>query len=148
MSKKVEDGATVKITYVGTFDDGFVFDSTEKHGGKPLEFIVGKGSVIKGMEEAVIGMEVGEEKEIKIEPKDAYGERDENNVQTIPRDQFPKDQEPKPGMIIELRSKHGDHFHRIMAEIVEVKDDVVKIDMNHPMAGKILNFKIKVTEIN
>ncbi len=138
----------VKVEYEGSFDDGEVFDSTQQHGGKPLEFQVGKHQVVPGFENAVIGKELNEEFKIRLEPKDAYGEYHEEGVQNIPRTQFPPDMIPKIGMIIELQQQHGEHTHPIPAKITQVNEKEVTLDLNHPMAGKTLNFKMKIVGIN
>ncbi|MHA1209372.1 MAG: FKBP-type peptidyl-prolyl cis-trans isomerase [Candidatus Freyarchaeota archaeon] len=137
----VKKGDRVKVEYIGMFDDGTVFDSSE--GKSPLEFEAGSGQIIKGFDEAVIGMEKGEEKEFKIEPKDAYGERNPELVRKIPRDQLPP--EAQAGMLLMLRTPDG---MQIPAEITEVTDEEVTIDLNHPLAGKNLNFKIKIVDIS
>ena len=137
----VKKGDRVKVEYIGMFDDGTVFDSSE--GKSPLEFEAGSGQIIKGFDEAVIGMEKGEEKEFKIEPKDAYGERNPELVRKIPRDQLPP--EAQAGMLLMLRTPDG---MQIPAEITEVTDEEVTIDLNHPLAGKTLNFKIKIVDIS
>ncbi|MEX2705385.1 MAG: peptidylprolyl isomerase [Candidatus Freyrarchaeum guaymaensis] len=137
----VKKGDRVKVEYIGMFDDGTVFDSSE--GKSPLEFEAGSGQIIKGFDEAVIGMKKGEEKEFKIEPKDAYGERNPELVRKIPRDQLPP--EAQAGMLLMLRTPDG---MQIPAEITEVTDEEVTIDLNHPLAGKTLNFKIKIVDIS
>ncbi|MHA1362598.1 MAG: FKBP-type peptidyl-prolyl cis-trans isomerase [Candidatus Freyarchaeota archaeon] len=137
----VKKGDRVKVEYIGMFDDGTVFDSSE--GKSPLEFEAGSGQIIKGFDEAVIGMEKGEEKEFKIEPKNAYGERNPELVRKIPRDQLPP--EAQAGMLLMLRTPDG---MQIPAEITEVTDEEVTIDLNHPLAGKNLNFKIKIVDIS
>jgi len=137
-------GDKVKVEYTGTYEDGEVFDSSEKH-GKPLEFEVGAGQMIKGFDEAVLGMEKDEEKEITLEPKDAYGDADPKMFQKFPRENFPEGREPKTGMILMLRAQEG---QQMMAMISEVNDKEITLDLNHPMAGKTLNFKIKVVQIN
>lgn len=139
----VEKGNKIKVEYTGTFDNGDVFDSSEKH-GQPLEFEVGAGMVIKGFDEAVIGMEVGDEKEVKIEAKDAYGEPNDQLKQTVPKDQLPKDQEPQVGMVLGIATPDGRQFP---AKIIEVNDDNIVIDLNHPLAGKNLNFRLKLVSI-
>ncbi|MBT3450917.1 peptidylprolyl isomerase, partial [archaeon] len=120
-----------------------VFDSSEKH-GQPLEFEVGAGMVIKGFDDAVIGMEVGDEKEVKIEAKDAYGEPNDQMKQKVPKDQLPKDQKPEVGMVLGVSTPDGKQFP---AKIIEVNDDTITIDLNHPLAGKNLNFKLKLVSI-
>ncbi|MAG39197.1 peptidylprolyl isomerase [Candidatus Woesearchaeota archaeon] len=140
----IKKGDKVSINYTGSFDDGKVFDSSEKH-EKPLEFEVGTGKVIKGFDNAVIGMNKGEKKDFKIESKDAYGDRNPQLVQKVPRDKLPKDKELKSGMVMALKSPDG---KQIPAMLTEVNDKEVTIDINHPLAGKTLNFKIEIVSIN
>ena len=139
----VEKGNKVKVDYTGTFDDGVVFDASEKH-GQPLEFEVGTGQVIKGFDDAVLGMKKGEEKKIVISAAEAYGEVRRELHKKVPRAQLPQDQEPKVGMILAVGLPNGQQFP---ARIVEVTKEDVTIDLNHPLAGKTLHFKIKVAEI-
>ncbi len=139
----VKKGDKVKVEYTGKLDDGTVFDSSE--GREPLEFEAGSGQVIKGFDEGVIGMEKDEEKEIKIGPKDAYGEHNPDIIKKFPKDKLPKEKEPEPGMMLMLNTPDGKQFP---VKISAVDDKEVSIDMNHPLAGKNLNFKIKVVEIS
>ncbi|MFC1800945.1 peptidylprolyl isomerase [Nanoarchaeota archaeon] len=145
MIMPIKKGDKIKVEYTGTFDDGTVFDSTEKHNNQPLEFEAGAGNVIKGFDEAVIGMEKGEEKEVKIPADQAYGQPNPDLLKKVPRDKLPKDQEPKEGMMLVLGSPDG---KQIPARIAKVEETEVTIDLNHPLAGKNLNFKIKIVEIN
>lgn len=138
----VKEGDKVKIDYTGKFDDGTVFDTSE--GKQPLEFEMGKGMVIPGFEKAIVGMEKGQEKDIKIEPKDAYGDPNPQMVQKILRDKLPQDQEPKEGMMLALGTPDG---KQIPARITAVDDKEITIDLNHPLAGKTLTFKIKLIDI-
>ncbi len=142
----IKKGDKVKVDYTGTLEDGTVFDSST-HGdhSHPLEFEVGSGQLIKGFDEAVIGMEKGQEKDVKIQPSEAYGESKSEMMKKIPRDKLPKDQEPKAGMVIGLATPDGKQFP---ARITEVTDKEITIDLNHPLAGKVLNFKIKVVDIS
>lgn len=144
----VKDGDKIKVEYEGSFDDGEIFDSTKMHGGDPLEFQVGQHQVVPGFENAMLGKEINEEFQIHLEPKDAYGEYHDEGVQAIPRTQFPPEMDPQIGMIVELQQQHGDHTHPIPAKIIEVNETDVKLDLNHPLAGKPLNFKIKIVELN
>jgi FKBP-type peptidyl-prolyl cis-trans isomerase 2 len=137
----VEKGDKVKVDYTGSLDDGTVFDSSE--GKTPLEFEAGTGKVIKGFDEAVLGMKEKEEKTVKIKSEDAYGVRNPQLTQTVPKDKLPP-QELKPGMMLLLKSPDG---QSIPAKIAEVNDDGAVIDLNHPLAGKDLKFKIKVVEV-
>ncbi|MAG45625.1 MAG: peptidylprolyl isomerase [Nanoarchaeota archaeon] len=143
---RIKKGDKIKVDYEGTFDDGKVFDSS-KHGdhSHPLEFEVGKGMVIKGFDEAVVGMELNEEKEIKLTAEEAYGNSDPKKIVKIPREKLPKDQEPQVGMMLGMQTQDG---KQVGAKILEVGDKEITIDLNHPLAGKNLNFKIKVIEIN
>lgn len=145
----IKKGDKIKVDYEGKFDDGQVFDSS-KHGdhSHPLEFEVGSGQVIPGFDNAVVGMKVGEEKEFSILPKDAYGERNKELEKQIPRNSLPpapQGQEPKVGMVLVLNSPDGRQFPVM---ITKVDDKNITIDLNHPLAGKKLNFKIKVVNVN
>jgi len=135
----VENNCKVQVEYEGTLENKEVFDATAKH-GKPLEFITGVKMMIPGFENAVIGMEKGDEKEISLEPKDAYGEYNEELKKELPRNVLPQDQEPKEGMIIGMQTPQG----QIPLKIIKVTPENITVDMNHPMAGKKLNFKIKI----
>ena len=138
----VQKNSTVKVHYVGTFDDGTVFDSSKN--SQPLEFVVGSGQVIPGFEKAVEGMKVDEEKDVKIKADEAYGERNEQLVRDFPKNIFPKEVEAKAGSIVTLQSKEG---LPIPATVKAVGAENVTIDLNHPLAGKDLNFNIKVVEV-
>ena len=135
----IKQGDIVKVEYEGRFPDGEVFDSTEKHGGEPMEFQAGSGMLVSGFEKAVIGMNSGEEKEVTLKPEEAYGEPNPQYVQKVPKDKFPP--EAKEGMMIGLPMPNG---QQIPATIKEIGETEVTLDMNHPMAGKTLIFKIKV----
>ena len=140
----VKKGDKIKVEYKGSLDDGTIFDSSETH-GQPLEFEVGSENVIKGFNEAVIGMEKEEETEIKIQPSEAYGEYNSELIKKVPKDQFPKDKEIKPGVIMLIKLPNE---VQVPVKIVEISDNEVTLDLNHPLAGKVLNFKIKVVEIS
>ncbi len=138
-----KNGDKVKIDYTGTLEDGTIFDSSADH-GNPLEFEVGSGQVIKGFDDAILGMKVGEEKQFSIEPADAYGEHDPTLVQKVPREIFPQDAELVPGLLFEAGLPTGE---KVPATITDVQGGIVSVDLNHPLAGKKLNFKIKVSTI-
>ena len=137
----MKNGDKVKVHYTGTLDDGSVFDSSE--GREPLEFTIGENQVIKGFEDGIKDIKLNEEKTIRINAKEAYGERDERMVVSIPRDKFPPDVQAGGTLIMK-----GPQGQRIPAAVKEVKDDAVLVDLNHPLAGKKLNFKVKVVEVN
>jgi len=138
----IKKGNRVKVHYSGTLEDGTLFDSSEER-GEPLEFEVGSGQLIKGFDEAVIGMEKDEKKEITIKPSEGYGEINLQMIQKIPREQLPHDQEIMEGMMLTITLPNG---QQIPAVIKEVNDKEVTIDINHPLAGKVLNFKIKIMD--
>ncbi len=140
----VKKGDTVKIEYTGTLEDGTVFDSSEKH-NHPLVFEAGAGMVIPGFDNAVIGMKKGEDKEVKISPEQGYGPQRPELVRKFPRDKLPKDAEVKPGMILGVSLPTG---QQLPAIVTEANEKEVTLDLNHPLAGKALNFKIKVIGIN
>jgi len=138
----ITDGDKVKIDYTGTFEDGTEFDSSKKH-GQPLEFQVGTHQIIKGFENALIGMSKDEEKSITLQPEEGYGDINPENVKDIPRDQLPKE-ELKIGMMLVMQLPNG---AQMPAKIIEVGETTVKLDLNHPLAGKILKFDFKVLEV-
>ena len=139
----IKKGDIFKVEYEGSLDDGSIFDSTEKNAGTPLKFEVDGGQIIKSFDDAVIGKEVGEEFSIKLQPSEAYGDYNKELIRKMPKSLFPKEQDPKPGMIIQVMDETG---HVMLAEIKDVEKENVIVDMNHPLAGKVLNFKIQVTE--
>ena len=141
MSIKVGD--IIKVEYEGTLEDGTIFDSTELHEGEPLIFEVGAGNLIAGFENSVVGKEIDNEYKIALQPSEAYGDRNPQFVKKVPKSEFPEKINPEPGMIIQVSGPHGEIK---LAMIAEVEENDVIIDMNHPMAGQILNFKIKILE--
>lgn len=138
----IKDGDTIKIDYTGTLDDGTVFDSSADH-DQPLEFTVGAGQVIPGFEDAVRGMEVGEEKTFRIEADEAYGEINPDLTQSFPRSILQCDAEVEIGMILMLGTSDG---QQMPAMITEVTDETITLDINHPLAGQALTFSIKVLD--
>jgi FKBP-type peptidyl-prolyl cis-trans isomerase 2 len=138
----IQDGDTIKIDYTGTLDDGSVFDSSANH-DQPLEFTVGAGQVIPGFEEAVRGMEPGEEKQFRIEPSEAYGEYDESLAQQVPKNILRSDMQIEEGMMLLVKTPDG---QEIPARVTRIGDEEITLDMNHPLAGKALNFSIKVVD--
>jgi peptidylprolyl isomerase len=141
--EKVKQGDTVTLHYVGTLDDGTVFDTSE--GGQPLRFKVGSGQVISGFDEGVRGMQVGETREIIITPDQAYGEYHEDLVGVIPREAFPPNVTPVVGLTFELQLESGE---TLPVRVIDVEGDEVTLDANHPLAGETLHFKIRLVSIN
>ena len=140
---KIEIGNTVSVHYVGTLDDGTVFDSSRKR-GEPLECQVGSGQLIGGFNDALIGMQPGEKKSVSIDSNDAYGPVIEEAFQTVSRSAFPDNFIFEVGNTVQGQGPDG---RMVRAAIEEVGDEELKLDFNHPMAGKNLNFEIEVLEI-
>ena len=143
MVTSVKKGDRISIHYTGTLDDGTEFDSTAQHDGKPLEFIVGSGQVIPGFENGVMGMSPGEEKSIRVEPDQAYGERNPNMVKEVPRSDLPIE-DVKVGMLLGAQTPDG---RMIPVRVHELSDTTATLDLNHPLAGKVLNFSITLKDI-
>ncbi len=141
--QKVENGMFVSVHYTGTLDSGQQFDSSA--GRPPLEFKVGGGQMIKGFDAAVVGMSLNEEKTFTIPPEDAYGERNDEQMHEFPRAEIPPEITPEVGQTLALTSPEG---QQIPARIVAVDDEKVTFDLNHPLAGESLTFKIEVVGIS
>ncbi len=135
-------GDKVKIHYTGTLEDGSQFDSSK--GRDPLEFQIGSGQVIPGFDKAVEGMAVGDTKSVTIAAEDAYGPRNEQAIQEVPKSALPPDLVPVEGMNLQAQ---GRDQQPIQLTVVEVKDDSITVDANHPLAGKALNFEISLVAI-
>jgi len=138
----VQNGDTVSVHYTGTFENGEKFDSSVDR-GVPLDFQVGAGQMIPGFDAAVVGMKIWDKKSITLEPKDAYGERDEKNLQVVPKEQLKSftDAWVKLEKWAILETQIWD------IEILDSDETTVTLDWNHPMAGKILNFDIEMVNI-
>jgi len=135
-------GDIVKIHYTGTLEDGKQFDSSE--GREPLQFELGAGQVVPGFDKAVSGMTVGDTKSVTIAPEDAYGERNEQAVQEVPKSALPEELEPEAGMMLQAQNQNG---QPVQLTVVAVNDESITVDANHPLAGKTLNFDINLVAI-
>ncbi len=141
---KVKDGDTVKVHYTGTLtEEGTVFDSSEDR--EPLEFTLGEGKLIPGFEKAVVGMEQGDETTVEIESGDAYGQRREDLELEVAKSDLPDNIDPEVGM--QLQMQQQEDGQAIPVQITAVEDEFVKLDANHPLAGKDLTFDIELVEI-
>jgi len=139
---KANTGHKVKVHYTGTLDDGSQFDSSQ--GRDPLEFVVGEGQVIKGFEDGVTGMTVGETKSIHIPPEEAYGPYMEEMTTKVGRDQLPEGMTPEIDQMLQMQTPDG---QVIAVRIAEVSEDSVTLDANHALAGKALNFALELVAI-
>jgi FKBP-type peptidyl-prolyl cis-trans isomerase 2 len=139
---QVKSGDKIKVHYHGKLTSGETFDSSE--GREPLEFEVGSGMVIKGFDEGVTGMTVGEKKTINIPFDEAYGPRNPEMIIEMPKERFPADMQLELGMPLMMSDGQGQQFQ---VTIVEIKDDVVMLDANHPLAGQDLVFDLELVEI-
>ena len=140
--QQAKKGDKVKVHYHGKLTSGETFDSSS--GREPLEFEVGSGSVIKGFDEGVTGMEVGQKKTINIPVDDAYGPRSEDMLIEFPKDRFPSGAEIEEGMQLMMGNGSGQN---IPVVVVGIKEDSVILDANHPLAGEDLIFDIELIEI-
>jgi len=135
-------GDQVSVHYKGTLDDGEIFDSSE--GREPLSFTLGTGQVIAGFDVAVEGMQLGETRKVRIPPEEAYGPHDEDLLEVVGRDAFPSELNLQVGQM--LRGRRNDGSSRRLT-VVEVNDDSVTLDANHPLAGEALTFEIQLVSI-
>jgi FKBP-type peptidyl-prolyl cis-trans isomerase 2 len=140
--QQAQQGDKVKVHYHGTLRTGETFDSSE--GREPLEFTLGSGQVIKGFDEGVTGMSVGEKRTVEIPVGDAYGEKSQDMIIEFPKTQFPDDMTPEVGQQLMMSNGSGQSFP---VTIQEVKEDSVLLDANHPLAGQDLIFDLELVEI-
>ena len=140
--QQVKSGDKVKVHYHGKLLNGETFDSSQ--GKEPLEFTVGEGQVIKGFDQGVMGMQVGDKRTVEIEVVNAYGEKNQDMVIEFPKTQFPADMKPEAGMQLMMNNGEGQSFPVL---VKEVKEETVLLDANHPLAGEDLVFDIELVEI-
>ena len=138
MSDKVQNGLVVTMEYALQVD-GKVVDSSE--GQEPLEFLAGASNIITGLEREMIGMKIGESRDVVISPEDGYGEMDEEDYMDVPRSEFPEEMPIRPGVEMEMSDDDGNPMY---VRIDSVDGDTVTLNFNHPLAGKELHFNMKV----
>jgi FKBP-type peptidyl-prolyl cis-trans isomerase SlyD len=138
----VADGLVVSLDYTLRLDDGQVIDSSD--GREAFQFLQGRGQIIPGLEKALYGMVVGEEKEVEVAPADGYGETDPDAYQRVPHDIFPQDMGLTEGMELRLKDQSG---RPIEAYVAEISPEGVLLDFNHPLAGETLYFQVKITDL-
>jgi len=137
----MSENMVASVHYTGTLADEEVFDSSE--GRDPLTFLVGHKQMIPGFEEEMLGAAVGERRTFTLEPERAYGQRDEEGIVQIPREQFPEEMELEVGMMLVAEMGGGPAPFNIIA----VSDETVTADFNHKLAGQTLTFSVEVVEL-
>ena len=141
--KKVENGHFVKVDYTGTLENGDVFDSSRN--AHPIEVEVGAGRVIKGFEEALVGMAEKEKKTFTLSPEEAYGHRNESKEQSFMRSELPQGFDPQVGQVLALRNPQGG---QVPAKVKQTDEEKITLDLNHPLAGETLTFEVEVLDIS
>ena len=139
---KVKQGSKIKVHYTGQLEDGTEFDSSRNR--DPLEFEVGSGQIMPGVDKGVVDMKVGETRKLTIEPENAYGPVREDLVGQVDKSAFPDDINPQIGQQLQMERSDGDP---IQVVVTAIEGDKVTLDANHPMAGQTLVFDVEVTEI-
>ena len=139
---QAKSGDTVKVHYTGKFEDGTEFATSINDG--PLQFPIGEGQVISGLEQAVMGMSPGEAKTAEILAEQAYGPYQEDKVVEVSRDRFPPHLELQIGTVLRMRKAGGEKIRRIVTTVSETS---VTLDANHPLAGEDLTFDLQLIEI-
>ncbi|MFC2022582.1 peptidylprolyl isomerase [Chloroflexota bacterium] len=139
---QAKTGDTVKAHYTGTLKDGSVFDTSV--GREPLEFTLGQGQLIPGFEQAVIGMTVGESKTVNIPAEQAYGLYNNALIFEIDRDQLPEGMNPEVGQTLQAQQPDGQIG---IFNVIEISENSITVDANHPLAGEDLTFEIELMEI-
>jgi FKBP-type peptidyl-prolyl cis-trans isomerase SlyD len=139
---KISNGSVVGIDYSLHLGDGQVVDSSQP--GDPLHYLHGEGQIVPGLESALEGLSVGDQKQVVVAPAQGYGEHDPRGVQEVPRGAFPEGFDPKVGMELTAEGPDGEP---VPFAVREVRPDSVVIDLNHPLAGKTLHFDVTVREV-
>ena len=141
-TKHAESGDTVKVAYTGKLTDGTVCVSTASR--NPLQFTIGRGRIIPGVEQAVIGMRPGQRKTVTLHPPQAYGKHREGMLIAVDRSRIESDSELKVGQRLRATCANG---RNISVTIADVSESKVTLDTNHPLAGKTITFDIKLVRI-
>ena len=139
--RKIQSGDNVKVHYTGKLEDGTIFDTSLVEGREPLNAKLGEGQLIPGFEAGLIDMSIGETKTVEIEPSSAYGEYNDTLVVEIAKSNVPENVEP--GMMLQTFGPMGPSI----VKVLEIRDEIVIIDANHPLAGKKLIFELEVVGV-
>ncbi len=138
---QVEDDVVVTIEYK-LLVDGEILDSTDEEG--PLDYLQGHDNIIQGLEKELAGMKVGDAKKVTVSPEDGYGDLDPNAIFDLPRDEFPDDVPLEEGIELEITDHNGEVM---LAKIVGVGEEEIRLDTNHPLAGKTLHFEVTIKNL-
>jgi len=139
---KISSGTIVSIHYTLTGDDGQIIDSSQ--GQDPLQYEQGAGNIIPGLEKALEGHSSGEDVQVTLEPEDAYGQRNDSMVQSVPRETFKDVDRVEPGMQFRVETEQGP----MVVQVKDVAEENVVLDFNHPLAGERLHFDVNIMEVN
>lgn len=137
----IAEGSKVSFDYTLTVE-GEVVDSSKER--KPLEYTQGSGQIIPGLEKELLGLSIGDEKTVAVSPEEGYGEIDSKNFREVPKKSLPSELKPQIGMVLAMQGPSGG---AVPVKISDVKEDSVILDLNHPLAGKTLNFEVKIVSV-
>ncbi len=144
--KTAKSGDMVTVRYDGFLSSGELFDSSQDTG--PIEFQIGDNSVLAGFNNGIIGMRVGETREIILPPEEAYGLKKNELIETFPRSAFPEEMEIKPGLVLGIPMENDGQPQKIPAQVAAVDGEGVKLDFNHPLAGQEITYKATLDSIS
>jgi FKBP-type peptidyl-prolyl cis-trans isomerase SlyD len=139
---KIEGKKKVTLDYTAIQEDGTVFDTSEGH--SPLKIISNANNIVPGFEKNIAGMKEGEEKEFTVAPEEGYGERIKELIKTVEKSKVPGSEKLKEGVYVQFMSPEG---YPVIALIKKIEDDKITFDMNHPLAGKTVKFKVKIVKV-
>lgn len=139
---KAKEGERVKIYFTGRREDGTVFGASEED--EPVEFVIGEGDIISGMEEEVVGMAVGDQKTITVPPEKGFGPIKKELIKVVEKKDFPENLTPTVGLQVQLKKPDGDV---IDASVIDIKGESVYLDANHPLAGETLKIDVELLDI-
>jgi len=138
---EISAARVASIHYTLTDDEGRIIDQSSE--SRPLRYFHGAGNIIPGLEKALAGKQAGDALQVQVRPEEAYGVRNEGMVQVLPRESFKGVDKVEPGMQFEAQGERGP----LLVTVVEVADDTVRIDGNHPLAGQALHFDVRVLDV-